>query len=90
LTFVKINAGQQNGQQMVNKWSTNGQQIVVRRNGGMAITVGKYHLFERERRGSSFFYYWYEEQGRRIQKACGHGCDDKQAAVALAGTASQS
>lgn len=55
---------------------------MVRRNGGMAITVGKYHLFERKRRGSSFFYYWYEEQGRRIQKACGHGCDDKRAAVA--------
>lgn len=48
----------------------------------MAIIVGKYHLFERKRRGSSFFYYWYEEQGRRIQKACGHGCDDKRAAVA--------
>jgi integrase len=48
----------------------------------MAITVGKYHLFERERRGSSFFYYWYEDQGKRIQKACGHGCDDKREAVA--------
>ncbi|MDR2500794.1 MAG: hypothetical protein LBD37_06930 [Treponema sp.] len=48
----------------------------------MAITVGKYHLFERERRGSTYFYYWYEDQGKRIQKACGHGCDDKRSAVA--------
>ena len=32
----------------------------------MAVTVGKYHLFERERRGRSYFYYWYEVQGRRI------------------------
>ena len=48
----------------------------------MAITVGKYHLFERERRGRSFFYYWHEVQGKRVQKACGHGCDDKRSAVA--------
>jgi hypothetical protein len=48
----------------------------------MAITVGKYHLFERERRGQVYFYYWYEAQGKRIQKACGHGCDDKRSAVA--------
>jgi hypothetical protein len=48
----------------------------------MAITVGKYYRFERERRGRTYFYYWYESQGKRIQKACGHGCDDKRAAVA--------
>jgi hypothetical protein len=48
----------------------------------MVITVGKYHLFEWERRGQTYFYYWYEEQGKRIQKACGHGCDDKRSAVA--------
>ena len=48
----------------------------------MSITVGKYHLFERERRGHSYFYYWYEAQGKRVQKACGHGCDDKRSAVA--------
>jgi hypothetical protein len=48
----------------------------------MAITVGKYHLFERERRGRSYFYFWYEDKGKRIQKACGHGCGDKRSAVA--------
>jgi hypothetical protein len=47
----------------------------------MAISVGKYHLFERERRGRLFFYYWYKNQGKQIQKACGHGCDDKRSAV---------
>ena len=63
---------------MVNKWSTKrGAKELA-----MAITVGKYHLFERERRGRSYFYYWYEEQGKRIQKACGHSCDDKRSAVA--------
>jgi integrase len=63
---------------MVNKWSTKCGAKERR----MAISVGKYHLFERERRGCSYFYYWYEEGGKRIQKACGHGCDDKRAAVA--------
>ena len=48
----------------------------------MAITVGKYHLFKRKRYGCSYYYYWYEVQGKRIQKACGHGCYDKRAAVA--------
>jgi len=48
----------------------------------MSISVGKYHLFERERRGHTYFYYWYEANGKRIQKACGHGCDDKRKAVA--------
>jgi integrase len=63
---------------MVNKWSTkHGAKEWV-----MAITVGKYHLFERERRGRLYFYYWYENQGKRIQKACGHGCNDKRSAVA--------
>jgi integrase len=62
---------------MVNKWSTK----YGAKERTMAITVGKYHLFERERRGRSYFYYWYEEQGKRIQKACGHGCDDKRSAV---------
>ncbi|MDR2406539.1 MAG: site-specific integrase [Bacteroidales bacterium] len=75
MTFVEINAGQQNGQQMVNKTWCEGQAR-------MAITVGKYHLFERKRRGQVYFYYWYEAQGKRIQKACGHGCDDKRSAVA--------
>jgi integrase len=48
----------------------------------MGIKVGKYHLFERKRRGRLYFYYWYEVQGKRVQKACGHGCDNKRAAVA--------
>ena len=48
----------------------------------MSVSIGKYHLFERERRGCSYFYYWYEVNGRRIQKACGHGCDSKRKAVA--------
>jgi hypothetical protein len=63
---------------MVNKWSTK----IGAKEWVMAITVGKYHLFERERRGRSYFYYWYEDQGKRIQKACGHGCNDKRSAVA--------
>jgi hypothetical protein len=54
---------------MVNKWSTKRGAKVRQK---MAITVGKYHLFERERRGQTYFYYWYEGQGKRIQKACGH------------------
>jgi hypothetical protein len=49
----------------------------------MATTVGKYHLFERNRRGRTCFYYWYENRGTRIQKACGHGCDNKRSAVAF-------
>jgi integrase len=48
----------------------------------MAVTVGKYHLFERERRGRTIYYYWYEDQGKRIQKACGYKCENKRMAVA--------
>ena len=54
---------------------------MVRRNGKVGITVGKYHLFTRERRGRSYFYYWYEVSGTRVQRACGHGCDSKREAV---------
>jgi len=48
----------------------------------MPVSVGKYHLFERNRYGRYYFYYWYDANGRRIQKACGHGCDSKREAVA--------
>jgi integrase len=47
----------------------------------VAITVGKYHLFERERRGKVVYYYWYEDKGKRIQKACGYKCENKRQAV---------
>ncbi|MDR0656090.1 MAG: site-specific integrase [Treponema sp.] len=49
----------------------------------MVITVGKYHIFERERRGRTVYYYWFEEAGKRIQKACGYKCENKRSAVAF-------
>jgi hypothetical protein len=49
----------------------------------MAITVGKYHLMERNRRGKTVYYYWYNDRGKQIQKACGYKCDDKRSAVAF-------
>ena len=48
----------------------------------MSVTVGKYHLYQRKQATGIFFYYWYEDQGKRIQKACGHGCDSKRMAIA--------
>ena len=47
----------------------------------MSITVGRYHLFERTQTGTTYFYYWYEHQGKRVQKACGNKCNSKQTAV---------
>ena len=54
---------------------------MVQRNSEMAITVGKYHLFERSRRGKTVFYYWFDESGKRVQKACGFKCQSKREAV---------
>lgn len=47
----------------------------------MSVTVGKYHLYQRETPAGKYFYYWYEENGRRITKACGRCCDSKRQAV---------
>jgi integrase len=47
----------------------------------MGITVGKYHLFKRSRKGG-FFYYWFEQGNQRIIKTCGRACTEKQEAVA--------
>jgi hypothetical protein len=47
----------------------------------MGVAVGKYHLFKRTRKGKPFFYYWYEDSGRRVIKSCGRGCTRKREAV---------
>ena len=50
----------------------------------MAVKVGKYHLFQRRQDTGTFWYYWYEnEEGKRVQRACGHGCDSKRDATAF-------
>jgi hypothetical protein len=46
----------------------------------MAITVGKYHLFERECRGRTIYYYWYEDHGKWFKRR--YKCEDKRTAVA--------
>jgi hypothetical protein len=48
----------------------------------MGITVGKYHLFKRSRKGGSFYYYWFEQGNQRIIKTCGRACTEKREAVA--------
>ncbi len=48
----------------------------------MAVMVGRYHLFQRKLSTGTFYYYWYEQDGKRIQKACGNKCDSKRVAVA--------
>jgi integrase len=48
----------------------------------MAVTVGRYHLFQRKTATGTFYYYWYEHQGKRVQKACGSKCETKREAVA--------
>ena len=50
----------------------------------MAVKVGKYHLFQRRQDTGTFWYYWfYDEAKRQVQKACGHGCESKRDAVAF-------
>jgi hypothetical protein len=50
----------------------------------MAVKVGKYHLFQRRQDTGTFWYFWYyDEEGNRVQKACGHGCEDKRDATAF-------
>lgn len=31
----------------------------------MAVTVGKYHLFQRKTATGTFCFYWYEHQGKQ-------------------------
>ncbi|MDR2898370.1 MAG: hypothetical protein LBU99_06090, partial [Spirochaetaceae bacterium] len=47
----------------------------------MAVSIGKYHLFQRRLMTGSFWYYWYEDEGKRVQKACGYSCENKREAV---------
>jgi signal-transduction protein with cAMP-binding, CBS, and nucleotidyltransferase domain len=50
----------------------------------MAVKVGKYHLFQRRQDTGTFWYYWfYDDEGMRVQRSCGHGCEDKRDAVAF-------
>jgi integrase len=50
----------------------------------MAVKVGKYHLFQRRQDTGTFWYYWFEdEDGKRVQRACGHGCESKRDATAF-------
>jgi hypothetical protein len=50
----------------------------------MAVKVGKYHLFKRRQDTGTFWYYWFiDEEGNRVQKSCGHGCEDKREATAF-------
>ncbi|MDR1747585.1 MAG: hypothetical protein LBR47_00820 [Spirochaetaceae bacterium] len=32
----------------------------------MAVSIGKYHLFQRRLMTGAFWYYWYEEDGKRV------------------------
>jgi integrase len=50
----------------------------------MAVKVGKYHLFQKRLNTGTFWYYWfYDEAKRQIQRSCGHGCENKRDAVAF-------
>jgi hypothetical protein len=50
----------------------------------MAVKVGRYHLFQRQQNTGTFWYYWfYDEEGKQVQKACGHGCEGKRDAAAI-------
>jgi hypothetical protein len=42
-----------------------------------------YHLFKRNRKGGSFFYYWFQQGNERIIKTCGRACTEKREAVAF-------
>ncbi|WP_010260616.1 tyrosine-type recombinase/integrase [Treponema primitia] len=48
----------------------------------MAVKIGKYHLFQRRQDTGTFWYYWFEDdEGKRVQRACGHGCESKRDAA---------
>jgi len=50
----------------------------------MTVQVSKYHLFKRRLETGTFWYYWfYDEAGKRIQRACGYRCKNKRDAVAF-------
>jgi integrase len=50
----------------------------------MAVKVGKYHLFKRQLDTGTFWYYWfYDDAKKQVQKACGHGCENKRDAAAF-------
>ncbi|HKL87324.1 MAG TPA: site-specific integrase [Treponemataceae bacterium] len=49
----------------------------------MSVCVGRFHLFQRKQTTGTFYYYWFEENGKRVQRACGHGCSNKREAVAF-------
>jgi len=50
----------------------------------MAVKVGKYHLFQRQLNTGTFWYYWFYDEGKKqVQKACWFGCADKRDAVAF-------
>jgi len=49
----------------------------------MGVTVGKYHLFKRNRKSGDFYYYWFQQGNKRIIKTCGRACTDKREAVAF-------
>jgi len=49
----------------------------------MSVTVGKYHLFKRNRKRGDFYYYWFQQGNKRIIKTCGRACADKREAVAF-------
>jgi hypothetical protein len=50
----------------------------------MAVKVGNYHLFQRRQDTGTFWDYWfYDEEGKQVQKACGHGCESKRDATAF-------
>jgi len=48
----------------------------------MSVVVGKYHLYKRTTAKGSHYYYWYEENGKRVPKACGRTIETKREAVA--------
>ena len=50
----------------------------------MAVKIGKYHLFKRQQDTGTFWYYWFEdEDGKRVQRSCGHRCESKRDATAF-------
>ena len=49
----------------------------------MGVSVGKYHLFKRNRKSGVFYYYWFWQGNERIIKTCGRACSSKREAVAF-------
>lgn len=65
---------------VVTEKATKRQQLF---GGFMSVTVGKYHLFKKQRNGKSYYYCWFQQGSERIFKACGRACTDKREAVAF-------